>query len=147
MEQEPITYYPGDLIRLQLVIEHDFNFREGTLKVVFKEWLDVEGATFPPRITLPVSDPIVEEVGDDGLRTSEVYFEAVAEHDPSLPAGDQFRPGNTYEFDYLIGETAGGTEIRLYPGESQVLVFRYAHEPTHRRIGLKDARFLAPSEE
>jgi len=97
MEQEPNTYYPGDVVRLTLEIEHLPNFRR--VEAVFRGRSGREDDRQPSGMfyTEYVN---VHQMSRDGTKISIVRVEIVAD-------GDKFIPGVVYELDELRGETVG----------------------------------------
>jgi len=136
MEREPITYYPGDIIRLRLEIEHKPNLRHA--QVVFAEVPAMEGALrVTPALHAERSSIRRLETNADGSKTSEVVFESKV---PDERHGVYL--GSVYQLDRAEGVTAEGKQVLFDLGGLQGLRFRCVAEPAEPQGAVRQAEFL-----
>jgi hypothetical protein len=109
VEQETITYYPGDPMVLEVQIEHKPNFRR--VEAVFRGRPDREGESpFSGRLVAHeaqvLTEEITEEMRPDGTKLSTVRFESTASRNDWVPE-------QTYELVELGARTVGGMPVVL----------------------------------
>ena len=138
MEQETITYYPGDPMVLEVQIEHKPNFRR--VEAVFRGRPDREGVNpFSGRLvaheTQVLTEEITEEMRPDGTKVSTVRFENTASR-------NDWAPEQTYELAELGAQTIGGIQVVLDISGIVKPRFRFEEEGMQLTATVRSAELL-----
>jgi hypothetical protein len=138
VEQETITYYPGDPMVLEVQIEHKPNFRR--VEAVFRGRPDREGvSSLSGRLvaheTQVLTEEITEEMRPDGTKVSTVRFESTASR-------NDWAPEQTYELAELGAQTIGGIQVVLDISGIVKPRFRFEEEGTQLTATARSAELL-----
>jgi hypothetical protein len=138
VEQEPITYYPGDPMVLEVQIEHKPNFRR--VEAVFRGRPDREGVSpISGRLAAHenqlLPEEITEEVRPDGTKVSTVRFESTASR-------NDWTPEQIYELVELEAQTEGGNQVVLDISGIVKPRFRFEEEGTQPTATVRSAELL-----
>jgi hypothetical protein len=138
VEQEPITYYPGDPMVLEVQIEHKPNFRR--VEALFRGRPDREGVSplsgrLVAHETQVLTEEITEEMRPDGTKVSTVRFESTASR-------NDWAPEQTYELAELGAQTIGGIQVVLDISGIVKPRFRFEEEGTQLTATVRSAELL-----
>jgi hypothetical protein len=138
VEQETITYYPGDPMVLEVQIEHKPNFRR--VEAVFRGRPDREGVSplsgrLVAHETQVLTEEITEEMRPDGTKVSTVRFESTASR-------NDWAPEQTYELAELGAQTIGGIQVVLDISGIVKPRFRFEEEGTQLTATVRSAELL-----
>jgi hypothetical protein len=138
VEQETITYYPGDPMVLEVQIEHKPNFRR--VEAVFRGRPDREGVSplsgrLVAHETQVLTEEITEEMRPDGTKVSTVRFESTASR-------NDWAPEQTYELAELGAQTIGGIQVVLDISGIVKPRFRFEEEGTQLTATARSAELL-----
>ena len=138
MEQEPITYYPGDPMVLEVQIQHKPNFRR--VEALFRGRPDREGVSpFSGRLVAHeaqvLTEEITEEMRPDGTKVSTVRLESTASR-------NDWAPEHTYELAELEAQTERGNQIVLDISGIVKPRFRFEEEGMQLTATVRSAELL-----
>jgi hypothetical protein len=125
------TYYPGDVVRLNMEIRHRPNFREITARLAVSPEREEGAEPFHRELTAQAQTTV--ETATDGSKLSAVAFE--------FDIGDMSpEPGAVLELLEVTGETHSGQRVTFDLAEVQTPRLRYAREPQDSSPVVKHAR-------
>lgn len=103
-ERQMPTYYPGDVVELEIEIKHKVNFRNVVVTFVGRRDPDDQVAL---RAQIDAGEVVVQETWPDGTKRSTLHIMKVASR-------NDWAPGLVYELAEVQGQTIGPL-----PGESK----------------------------
>ena len=120
MDREALpTYYPGDIVRINLEVRHRPNLENATARFVVHP--EREGAVaFPREVWLSGRETL--EISTDGTKLSRLVFDLDT-------MNSNIESGAVFELREVTAETTGRQSMILDLAEVQTPRFRFALEP------------------